>query len=1262
MRKKTQELTEITSERKTERESKIKEAQQTMQSDHAKVLRKLEVKISDMKKMIKELRGKLNEKESRCSELETSLQDAKTEVDQAKLLQESSDSLNLSLGESEVKIKELIDSLAYKEQQFVMEKEQLVGSFKREISEINEKVVLLNNDIGVKNNEICEWKKKHEKMNSTLTDNAAASQNEIVIKEEEIRNCKSRIITFEDELLVVVTELTTEREYAKKIQIQLNEANDMIQRQHLATEKIKCEKDDLNKEMKCMLGKLKSEEDVLKKELHNLKTQFACVEGELKELNQQYNDKLNENETLMKRLENSHKEIKLKEEECNYTLSCKEGEYNLLQEKYEKLEAEGQNIEVLYNSKINEMRLLHKEYVSNIEKENEAKLEEKDIEFRRQMNTFIHDKDVSVERVTEKLDEMRQQQFADLENRYKLQIDEINNEWKSKVNLLEIKYAEDKNRGEVDTRNVLSERKEVIDKLKEEVKFLKENQKQLRDTHESEMLHVTSENKRLKLKGEETMDAYKEREETFRVEIQKHLDENKKDLVASHATSKEEIEKIRSEYESEISSYKRMVHEMEKSKCVDLNELSSSHDEDRNILLRQVDELSVNLKQMQELCSQKDKEYTMLSEKLEIETLQLSEANKLGTLEMQQKIEECEKTWKEKQVTIEKKYKKIIGDRDKKNKVLLEEVKLQHNDTLKLIESNNNSEMVKLSNQILEKNQEIKLLNIKLDDVNVILKDNEEQYKNQIEVHKSREKEAWSQLEQITHERNQEIGIAETNLLECKSTIESLQLQIMSNEDNSKFVDVKLPELLQEKSNLEREKSEMEHSYEEKILALQNEFDQSREKFYNLEKEKEVEILSKISECEEISREKLLDMKKKAENKIGKMKKDYNEKLSQAQSRTLELENNNSELKSRLDEELLSFEKQINELKEQHNNILTDNEEKLQTEQNKLKEELDDKLSKKLEELQNTSNQDKDIVNIELIKVKEEILIKTEKVTQLQDEILIKTEKITQLEERIDNMVVDKMDCLKSLREDLFEEHQTGLNRIQDDANKMSEILEKKCNAKVDEKEFEYSSRVKQMIKEFQIQMGSKDREVQEAVQQAIEVAQVDERRIICEYDEQIMEMQKELRLREKDMLDLQSETERQLDQLYEEKETIEREHKDAVEKLEQDYHQRLEDLVKRHEEELLKATYKNVSVEETETRLNEQMNDIEKSYVAKLQEMEEQHRNNTLAQEKKHKMQLKKTKTEMRKLLAEKGVVVTNGYQWDSTSGPSSAVSVSSS
>ena len=138
--------------------------------------------------------------------------------------------------------------------------------------------------------------------------------------------------------------------------------------------------------------------------------------------------------------------------------------------------------------------------------------------------------------------------------------------------------------------------------------------------------------------------------------------------------------------------------------------------------------------------------------------------------------------------------------------------------------------------------------------------------------------------------------------------------------------------------------------------------------------------------------------------------------------------------------------------------------------------------------------------------------------------------------------------------------------------------------------------------------------------------------------------MQKELHLREREMIDLRRDTESQIEEIEKEKDTMEMQYKHEIENLKLGYHNRLDELVKRHEEELLNASQNNTTINEAEMKMNEHLNDVEKSYVSKISELEEQHRNELSALEKKYKTQMKKSKNEMRKLLMEKGVTLPTG------------------
>ena len=173
-------MNEINSRFKTEIETKVKEAQQHMQSEHAKASRKLEVKVSDMKKMIKELRVKLDEKESLCQSLEISLQDAKTEADQAR--RESDASLSTSLQENDIKIQGMKEELEHS----LKEKDMTLQKYKDEILNQSRKVEELNLKINEQNNEIVVLRCREVEVSAKLKE--TIGQREILENDVKLKN------------------------------------------------------------------------------------------------------------------------------------------------------------------------------------------------------------------------------------------------------------------------------------------------------------------------------------------------------------------------------------------------------------------------------------------------------------------------------------------------------------------------------------------------------------------------------------------------------------------------------------------------------------------------------------------------------------------------------------------------------------------------------------------------------------------------------------------------------------------------------------------------------------------------------------------------------------------------------------------------------------------------------------------------------------------------------------------------------------------
>lgn len=148
------------------------------------------------------------------------------------------------------------------------------------------------------------------------------------------------------------------------------------------------------------------------------------------------------------------------------------------------------------------------------------------------------------------------------------------------------------------------------------------------------------------------------------------------------------------------------------------------------------------------------------------------------------------------------------------------------------------------------------------------------------------------------------------------------------------------------------------------------------------------------------------------------------------------------------------------------------------------------------------------------------------------------------------------------------------------------------------------------------------------------------------------MEFQRELRLREKDMLNLQQESQHQIDLLNEEREAAENESIKKFGEIEKEYHQRLNELTKRHEEMIKK---KNTSLEESDNNMNERLQKLVENHTSQVQELEDNYKNDMSSQEKKYKTQLKQAKLEIRKLLSNEGATIPNGVDYNPSGIPSS-------
>ena len=378
----------------------------------------------------------------------------------------------------------------------------------------------------------------------------------------------------------------------------------------------------------------------------------------------------------------------------------------------------------------------------------------------------------------------------------------------------------------------------------------------------------------------------------------------------------------------------------------------------------------------------------------------------------------------------------------------------------------------------------------KLSDLIKNLGESKVHYEDEIEVYKSREKKAWEHLDNTKTEyqeklqgREKLISDLENAGIESKSRIEELELKIMSTESNTKSIDSKLNEILNQKKSLEKKIMETEHEYKEKLreveannknikLDFEEQFrklqDEHFEKCKQIETEKENQMLSKLSDTEENNKLKLLELKNKAENKILKMKKDFNEQKNRFEEKITTLQNEIENHGSRSQQDIASYELKVKDLEKLNEKKL----EALRSDISKIKSqgEISLRESKQLHELE--IEKLKNLHQEKLNEFKSAVEEKSDELLAVQDKLVIKEEELCQLQEKLEYKTVEKMEALKTQKQDLYEEHAVELEKVTIEAKKQFELEAKKLTAKVEEKDFEYNSKIKQMMKEFQVQLG----------------------------------------------------------------------------------------------------------------------------------------------------------------------------------------------
>ena len=434
-------------------------------------------------------------------------------------------------------------------------------------------------------------------------------------------------------------------------------------------------------------------------------------------------------------------------------------------------------------------------------------------------------------------------------------------------------------------------------------------------------------------------------------------------------------------------------------------------------------------------------------------------------------------------------------------------------------------------------------------------------------------------------------------VLETKQREENLKLEIATSEHDSRTIDEQIKKLLTEKQGLQTMLSTTEETHRHEMREANEKLREAIAKSESELMKRQEEMTEKISEVEKDKREsleslketlvvenkkKLQEMKKKAETKIASLRKQLTNQLEE-QGKELSLAQESvKKLEEELEQQQITHSKKAQRMVVEHETIVRSKIEEVESQRGAMED--DTKLMQgKVAQLETS---EKSLIGI------------------------------------AENLRVEKMEALREQSLSLKEDHTTEVERIQSEHKKNSDLLEKRLQAKLEEKDFEYNSKIKQVVKEFQSKLACKDQEIQDTLSQTIEKSQKEEKQLVVKYEEEIVELKKELKYREDEMVQLKKDHEEH----FNEKETsllnLVQAHEKALQTAELDYQSKIESLSADHENELNNLDQ------------SEHLVAIEQKYEAELEKAQKGHSSELMALEKKLKNQMKKNQTEMKKLL----------------------------
>ncbi|KFM66410.1 Golgin subfamily A member 4, partial [Stegodyphus mimosarum] len=944
--------------------------------------------------------------------------------------------------------------------------QQKCDSFVSEIESLNKSLNEEKQNCVLKDNIFIEWKEKYESVISKIK--------EISLKVDSDMS-KINMLLYEKNVHIKNT-LSKFVELSSKLK---NESNEILKlKQKLVVN---------SKELESAIVELKAEKEnkiLAENAVSDWQSKYKSLECILAEISSE-KQKL---EITLKELENVIADLKEKENKilAEDAVSEWQSKYKDLEYRLAEISSEKQKLEI--TSK--ELESITADL--KVEKENKILAENAVSEWQ----SKYKDLESRLAKICSEKQEL-EITFKELENSIaNLKVEETNrilaenavSDWQSKCKNLEYRLTE-----------ISSETLSKIDQLKSELDIKESQQKDL----EKKLSESTAEVERLKIKCANFLEKQEEKNKNLQI-AEKMLDEEKK----IRAAVEENIIEWKSKYDTSLSEVNKFSDLLEKAEAsikqlqFELQE-KNSEVEKTAVLAEEFESMKLSyetqIKNLNDLKAEAKKLSILVDEKEAIIKCIQKEQENLETHHeeslkcMKDKLENAEKNYRTQMEEMKLKFFQLEKEKsavEDKNKELLNiqtkfsELKVTEND---------------LKSKLKSKEEELNVLQQRFETVN-----KEQMEKNHSFQESMKDKENMivklkTNLELITKENSEKIDDLNKRIKTLEEEREQLMLQAQERVSNTEAKCREDIRALQEANNrLLSENKELE-KLKVKIGLLNNQLDES--------------LL--VAEANQAA----------ASKEITELK----EQLAMAQEKVCSIEKEKSSFETQLSENLQKLQTE--------NKILlskTDNVEQLKAE----KEELNEKLKsvekqvtylKQLEEEQKCLKEEKEsiIEELKLLKsVQKEVVTLQEKVNSFElNENLLKTE--------IENLKADKeklmtelsviKDSLNIEKESFTCEKEKLLKRISllenfdtsDSENAALKdyiaMIKGDYETALKAKETEMESKLKQLVKDFCVQMDGKDKDCDQMISEMIEKSQNLEERLQKEYRNEIAALKQDM-------------------------------------------------------------------------------------------------------------------------------------------------------